>query len=69
MERRVLTCEPPGPRGCPGCATARAPPHCTSAPSSTEWGRVCGCAQTRVQPRCLLYTSDAADDMQCVDLG
>eukprot|EP00969_Alexandrium_andersonii_P215051 9496859-Alexandrium_andersonii.AAC.1 len=29
-----------------------------------------GCGEAVARPRaCLLYTSDAADEMQCVDLG
>ena len=29
---------------------------------------ILGCLHDLIRP-CLLYTSDAADDMQCVDLG
>ena len=47
-------------RSRPGCCSSR----CSLAPCPTRWT----CCPSR--PRaCLLYTSDAADDLLCVDLG
>eukprot|EP00825_Cyclidium_porcatum_P038667 TRINITY_DN4533_c0_g1_i1.p1 TRINITY_DN4533_c0_g1~~TRINITY_DN4533_c0_g1_i1.p1 ORF type:complete len:110 (+),score=26.77 TRINITY_DN4533_c0_g1_i1:51-380(+) len=55
----------------------RRPPrstHCISSAASDVYkrqGQVSQLLEQLVQAcrRCLLYTSDAADDMQCVDLG
>src|SRR5680860_1926577 len=57
----------------PGAASSRSesaattPPYDLLTPSSTRAG--IGSPGGPARPPCLLYTSDAADDLLCVDLG
>src|SRR5659263_672927 len=62
-DRREPAPPPSAPgRRLPGCSVARARGPCPGAPPGDRRSR----AGT---PTCLLYTSDAADDLLCVDLG
>eukprot|EP00969_Alexandrium_andersonii_P084319 3719835-Alexandrium_andersonii.AAC.1 len=64
LEARVYFCAPrksPGIESKDVCATGRWLPFLKQA--SRQRSAFAPCTD------CLLYTSDAADDMQCVDLG
>src|SRR5450756_2465364 len=45
--------------------------HLFGVPTPSQWseGNIAGRAIASCQRTCLLYTSDAADDLLCVDLG
>src|SRR5665213_4133819 len=50
------------------CSTATDPAYCDTRPTRSPAPATC-CRIRSGASRCLLYTSDAADDLLCVDLG